>query len=87
MDQGFAQQIAGFRRRRRGSLYRLPDHPRLQGHVWQDHDLAPRFPKLRDVLEFWDANLDGCSTGVRAAHLKLISPTAFAFVEGELRLQ
>ena len=28
-------------------LYRLPDHPRLlQSYVWQDDDLAPKFPKL-----------------------------------------
>jgi Usg-like family protein len=32
-------------------IYRLPDHPRLlQSYIWQDYDLAPKFPKLADFL-------------------------------------
>ena len=68
-------------------LYQLPDHPSLlQSYIWQDYDLAPRFPKLADFLDFWDSNLDGPLYRVRVAHRKLIAPTEFTFVEGELRL-
>lgn len=32
-------------------LYHLPDHPMLlQSYIWQEYDLAPRFPELK---RFW----------------------------------
>jgi uncharacterized protein Usg len=87
LDQGFVDQVAGFSLTTAEILYRLPDHPELlQSYVWQDYDLAPRFPKLTDFLDFWDSNLDGPLYRVRVAHRKLIAPTEFTFVEGELRL-
>lgn len=87
MDQGFVRQIAGFSLTTAEILYRLPDHPKLlQSYVWQDYDLAPRFPKLIDFLDFWSANLEGPLYRVRVAHRSLISPTEFSFVAGELRL-
>ena len=68
-------------------FYRLPDYPRLlQSYIWQDYDLAPRFPKLIDFLNFWATNLDGPLYRVRVAHRRLIAPQEFDFVEGELRL-
>ncbi len=87
MDQGFIRQVAGFSLTTAEILYRLPDHPKLlQSYVWQDYDLAPRFPKLIDFLGFWSANLDGPLYRVRVAHRALIAPTEFSFVAGELRL-
>jgi uncharacterized protein Usg len=87
LDQGFVRQIEGFSLTTAEILYRLPDHKKLlQSYIWQDYDLAPRFPKLIDFLDFWNANLDGPLYRVRVAHRKLISPTEFSFVEGELRL-
>ena len=60
MDAFFARQLEGFSLTTAEILYRLPDHPKLlQSYIWQDYDLAPRFPKLVDFLDFWDANLDG----------------------------
>jgi uncharacterized protein Usg len=87
MDHAFVRQIAGYSLTTAEILYRLPDHQELlQSYVWQDYDLAPRFPKLTDFLDFWDANLEGPLYRVRVAHKKLISPTEFSFVAGELRL-
>jgi uncharacterized protein Usg len=87
MDQGFVRQIAGFSLTTAEILYRLPDHKKLlQSYVWQDYDMAPRFPKLTDFLDFWDSNLEGPLYRVRVAHKKLISPMEFSFVSGELRL-
>ena len=38
-------------------IYRMPDHRNLlQSYIWQEYDLAPRFPVLRRFLGFWDAN-------------------------------
>lgn len=87
MDSAFLRQIEGFSLTTAEILYRLPDHPRLlQSYVWQDYDLAPRFPKLTDFLGFWHANLDGALYRIRVTHRKLITPAEFRFVEGELRL-
>jgi len=39
-------------------LYRMPDHPSLlQTYVWQNYDLFPKFPALRDFLAFWQEKL------------------------------
>lgn len=49
-------------------LYRLPDHPDLlQTYIWQDLDLAPRFPTLRRFLQFWTRELDGPLHSIRVA--------------------
>ena len=49
-------------------LYHMPDHPGLlQTYVWQDMDLAPRFPELRRFLDFWSRNLDGKLHSIRVA--------------------
>ena len=87
MDRGFVDQVAGYSLTTAEIIYRIPDHLRLlQSYVWQDYDLAPRFPKLIEFLDFWNANLDGLLYRVRVAHRRLISPTEFSFVEGELRM-
>jgi uncharacterized protein Usg len=68
-------------------LYHLPDHRSLlQTYVWQSYDLAPRFPKLRDFLDFWQAQLEGPLHSVKAAHRRLISPTEVRIATTELRL-
>jgi len=49
-------------------LYRLPDHPGiLQTYVWQEMDLAPRFPALHKFLDFWERELIGKLHSVRVA--------------------
>jgi uncharacterized protein Usg len=87
MDTAFLRQIEGFSLTTAEILYRLPDHPKLiQSYIWQDYDVAPRFPKLTDFLDFWAANLDGALYRIRVAHRRLIAPAEFSFVRGELRL-
>lgn len=86
-DAAFLSQIEGFSLTTAEILYRLPDHPKLlQSYIWQDYDLAPRFPRLSDFLGFWEANLDGALYRVLVAHRRLIQPAEFNFVSGELRL-
>ena len=85
--QALVRQLEGFSLTTAEILYRLPDYPRLlQSYVWQEYDLAPRFPMLTDFLGFWITNLDGALYRVRVAHRRLIAPQEFNFVEGELRL-
>ena len=59
-------------------LYRLPDHPAiLQTYIWQDLDLAPKFPVLHKFLDFWHRELDGHLHSVRVASTGLIKPASF----------
>jgi len=62
-------------------LYHLPDHPALlQSFVWQQFDLAPKFPVLSKFLDFWNRELDGKIHSVQVAHAELILPAEFKFV-------
>jgi uncharacterized protein Usg len=69
-------------------IYRLPDHPHLlQTFVWQDLDLAPRFPVLRRFLAFWEQNLDGKLHMVRVGTSSLVRPAEFRHAAGVFTLQ
>ncbi len=71
-------QLDGYRLTTAEILYHMPDYPAfLQTYVWQDLDLAPRFPKLEKFLAFWESNLDGKLHSVRVADKKIISPSDF----------
>ena len=63
-------------------LYRLPDHPALlQTYIWQDYDLAPRYPELRRFLAFWEKNLDGPLHSVKVANIPIIKPAETRFAD------
>ena len=60
-------------------LYHLPDHPHLlQTFIWQQYDLAPKFPALYGFIEFWKAKLEGPLHSVSYTHKRLIAPNAMA---------
>ena len=58
----------------------------LQTYVWQQYDLAPKFPVLLKFLEFWQRELEGPLHSVEVAHAGLIRPAEFRAVNGELAL-
>ena len=52
-------------------LYHLPDHPNLlQSYIWQDLDIAPRYPVLHKFLDFWTREIEGALHSVRVASAK-----------------
>ena len=68
-------------------LYHMPDHPHvLQSYIWQDYDLAPKFPALIRFIDFWESKLEGPLHSVRYTHKKLISPSEWRNVSGEFAL-
>ncbi|MBV8766483.1 MAG: usg protein [Hyphomicrobiales bacterium] len=84
VSKDFLKQLAGFGLTTAEILYRLPDHPIfLQSYIWQDYDVAPRFPLLRDFLAFWREKLDGDLHCVRVAHSKLIKPLELRLIAKE----
>ena len=67
-QSGLVLQLNHFRLTTAHILYHMPDHPGLlQSFIWQDYDLAPKFPTLRKFLEFWTRNLDGKLHSVHVA--------------------
>ncbi|MGF1456323.1 MAG: usg protein [Alphaproteobacteria bacterium] len=72
---GLKAQLDGYRLTTAEILYHMPDHPGLlQTYVWQELDLAPRFPVLKRFLDFWEGHLDGRLHSVRVAATGIISP-------------
>src|SRR5882762_3925607 len=94
MIQNGAASSRDFRRQREGYglttaeiLYRRPDrHWLLQSYVWQDYDLFPNFPGLKDFLSFWQQQLEGPLFSVTVAHSRLITPADMKVLDGEFRL-
>jgi len=70
-----ALQMRDYRLTTAEILYHLPDHPAvLQSFIWQELDVAPKFPVLRKFLDFWSSNIDGKLHSVRVASSALITP-------------
>ena len=82
-----ALQLKAYRLTTAEILYHLPDHPGvLQSFIWQELDIAPRFPVLHKFLDFWDRELDGKVHSVRVAAAKLVKPAQYRHPGAWLRL-
>ena len=68
-------------------LYHLPDHPNLlQSYIWQDLDIAPRYPVLHKFVEFWTREIEGALHSVRVASATLIKPPTVGHANAMLHL-
>jgi uncharacterized protein Usg len=86
-DQQFISQLKGYSLITAEILYHLPDYPKLlQSFVWQEYDMAPRFPKLHGFLEFWDSNIEGKVNRVRVCTKRLIDPAEFRHLDARFEL-
>lgn len=75
-------QLQGYRLTTAEILYHLPDHPAvLQSFIWQQLDIAPRFPVLRKFLSFWEREIEGRLHSVRVASVGLVSPAEWRHTE------
>jgi uncharacterized protein Usg len=78
----FERQLRDYRLTTAEILYHMPDHPALlQTFVWQDYDMAPKFPVLHKFLDFWESNLDGRLHSVKIASTEVITPSDMRFAE------
>jgi uncharacterized protein Usg len=86
-DQHFLSQVRGYSLTTAEILYRMPDHPGLlQSFLWQEYDLAPRFPRLEAFLNYWRDHLEGPLFRVTVSHKKLLSPVEFKIADGQFGL-
>ena len=82
------RQMKGYRLTTAEILYHRPDHPvLLQSYVWQEYDVAPRFPVLNKFLQFWVRELDGKLHSVRVAATGIIAPAELKYYDGHFMLQ
>lgn len=87
VDPQMLSQLQGYSLTTAEILYRMPDHPGLlQSFLWQEYDVAPRFPRLEAFLNYWQNHLDGPLYRIIVAHRKLVSPTEFQFLDGRFVL-
>jgi uncharacterized protein Usg len=87
VSEDFKRQLAGYGLTTAEILYRRPDHRwLLQSYVWQNYDLFPKFPALKDFLAFWQEKLEGPLVSVTVAHSKLIKPAEIKAIDGMFRL-
>jgi uncharacterized protein Usg len=81
------RQLQDYRLTTAEILYHLPDHPNLlQTFIWQDLDLAPRYPVLHKFLDFWKREIDGSLHSVRVASTSLVRPARVGHVDALLRI-
>jgi uncharacterized protein Usg len=87
IDRDFACQLRGWSLTTAEILYHMPDHrDLLQTFIWQEYDLAPKFPRLIKFLDFWSHNLDGPLAQIRVAHAGISGPVHMRYVGNEWRL-
>lgn len=87
IDPDFRRQLEGWSLATAEIFYRLPDAKSvLQTFIWQDYDLAPRFPQLQKFLDFWSRELEGPIHSVRLSHAQLLRPAEVRVIGREISL-
>ena len=83
----FLKQLEGYGLMTAEIHYYMPDHPHLiQQFLWQQYDVAPRFPVLHRFLDHWRREIEAALHSVCVAHQHLIGPAEWRAVDGEFRL-
>ena len=86
-SRDFRMQLQGYGLSTIEIHYYMPDHPRLlQQFVLQQYDVAPRFPALRDFLDYWRREIEAALHSVRIAHAHLIGPSEWRAVDGVISI-
>lgn len=78
------KQLQDYRLTTAEILYHMPDHPELlQSFIWQEYDLAPKYPILQRFLQFWQREIEGKLHSVSVAGTGLISAGTVAHLPHE----
>ena len=65
-DRDFLLQVQGYGLMTAEISYYMPDHPALiQLFVYQQYDVAPRFPVLHKFLDHWRSDIEAVLHSVR----------------------
>jgi len=84
----FEKQIKDYRLTTAKILYHMPDFQQiLQEFIWQDYDIAPKFPALHGFLDFWEREIEGKLHSVYVAKQEIITPGDYRFADWQGTLQ
>lgn len=87
VNEDFELMLQGYGLTTAEIVYRMPDHRNvLQTFVWQEYDLAPKYPKLTAFLDFWKREIEGPLHSVMFTHRRLIGPSEWRSLSGVFRL-
>lgn len=87
VDSDFQRQLQGYGLSTVQVHFWMPDHKSLlQQLVFQQYDLAPRFPRLGQFLEFWRNDIEAALHSVCVAHNHLIAPAEWQAVDGVITI-
>ena len=87
-SRDFLKQLQGYGLLTAEISYYMPDHPDLiQLFIWQEYDVAPKFPVLHDFLDHWRREIEAALHSVRIAHQNLIRPAEWRAVDGVITIQ
>ena len=80
-------QLKGYRLATAEIIYHLPDHPGLlQSFIWQHYAVAPRYPVLTRVRDFWRREIEAVVHSVYVGRKSLIGPPALRHARADLQL-
>jgi uncharacterized protein Usg len=81
------RQLQDYRLTTAEIVYHMPDHPNvLRTFIWQDLDIAPRYPVLHKFLDFWKREIEGSLHSVRVASGSLVKPATVGHTDALLQL-
>ena len=82
------KQLADYRLTTAKILYNMPDHVHLlQEFIWQEYDIAPKYPVLLRFLDFWKREIEGKLHSVYVARQELITPGDYRFALWQKTIQ
>ena len=82
------RQLDNYRLTTAKIIYHMPDYQQvLQEFIWQDYDIAPKFPQLRNFLDFWTREIDGKLHSVYVAKREIITTSDYRNADWEGTLQ
>ena len=77
-------QLEGYRFTTAENLYCMTEHQWLiTSFIWQFNDLAPRYPKLHEFLDYWRVNIAATFHSVAVMRRERIGPAKTRAVRPE----
>ncbi len=81
-------QLKNYRLTTARIIYHLPDfHDILQEYIWQEYDLAPKYPELFNFLDFWTDKIEGQLHSVYVAKKGIITSGDYRFADWQGSVQ
>jgi len=83
-----SKQLTDYRLITAQIYYHMPDFEEiLQEFIWQEYDLAPKFPELNKFLTFWEKKIDGRLHSVYVAKTEIITSSDYRNADWQGTLQ